>query len=40
MVYVLKESKDKKELKQSDEKVSNIVSETIKKIESEGDQTL
>lgn len=40
MSYILKQGKNQAEVKQSDEKVRNIVSETIQNIENYGDQTL
>ncbi|RIL40483.1 histidinol dehydrogenase, partial [Mammaliicoccus fleurettii] len=40
MSYKLKNGKSQEEIKQSDEKVSQIVSDTIKTIEAEGDKAL
>lgn len=40
MVYILKSGKDKEEVKHYDEKISGIVSNTIKTIEGEGDKAL
>ncbi|PKI21267.1 histidinol dehydrogenase [Staphylococcus succinus] len=40
MVYILKSGKDKEEVKHNDEKISGIVSNTIKTIEGEGDKAL
>src|SRR5699024_2867531 len=40
MSYILKPGKSQDEIKQSDEKVSQIVSDTIKMIEAEGDKAL
>src|SRR5699024_4331053 len=40
MTYILKKGKNQEDIKQSDEKVSEIVSNTIKTIENEGDKAL
>ncbi|PWG68032.1 histidinol dehydrogenase, partial [Enterobacter mori] len=40
MVYILKSGKDKEEVKHNDEKISGIVSNTIKTILGEGDKAL
>ena len=40
MSYILKKGKNQEDIKQSDEKVSKIVSNTIKTIENEGDKAL